>query len=176
MEEDAITLAPYAKMALDILVPGLLAVLGTLVTVGVARANAWLRSKVHMESFQCASNRLDKLVGDAVAEAERTLVREYQAASADGKLTKEEGQKVRDEVVEVVKRHLGDRGRKELLGCLGHSDFSVVEGMIRTRIESALVAMKGAPSPTPAPSVPPAANLSRGSVPRSLSPDGPAKP
>jgi hypothetical protein len=177
MEEDtAVNLAPYTKMLLDVMVPALVTILGTLVTVGVSRLNAILRSKVHNESFQCASNRLDKLVGDAVVEAERTLVREYAAASADGKLTKEEGLKVRDEVVEVVKRHLGERGRKELVGCLGHTDFSVVEGMIRTRIEAALAAMKGGSKPSPAPSVPPAANLARGSVPRSLSPDGPAKP
>lgn len=176
MEDTAINLAPYAKMALDVVVPALVTVLGTLVTVGVTRLNAILRSKVHNESFQCASNRLDKLVGDAVAEAERTLVREYQAASADGKLTKDEGLKVRDEVVEVVKRHLGERGKKELVGCLGHTDFSVVEGMIRTRIEAALGAMKNGASAKPGSTVPPAQNLTRGSVPRSLSPDGPAKP
>lgn len=138
LEDTAINLHTYAQMALNVVVPALVTVLGTFVTVGVSRANAWLRSKVHNESFQCASNRLDKLVGDAVAEAERTLVRDYRDAAADGVLSREDGEKVRDGVVDVVKRHLGDKGQKELLGCLGHTDFSVIEGMIRTRIEAAV--------------------------------------
>lgn len=134
-------LSPFTETLLDVVVPALITVLGTLITIGMTRLNAWLRSKVHVESFRCASEKLDKLVGDAVVEAERTLVREYQAAKADGKLTVEDGEKVRDAVVDVVKRHLGKRGLAEIEGCLG-IEREHVEGMIRTRIESALDRLK----------------------------------
>lgn len=168
LEDTAINLHPYTQMVLDIVVPALVTVLGGLVTVGVARANAWLRSKVHNESFQCASNRLDKLVGDAVAEAERTLVRDYREAAADGVLTKADGEKVREGVVDVVKRHLGPKGQKELLGCLGHEDFAVVEGMIRTRIEAAVGRAK-AESGAKVVDASPAPAATPGKAPRSVS-------
>lgn len=181
--EAAVTLNPYVKMLLDAIVPIIITALSVVTTAVLAKFNAYMRSKVHSASFDCASMKLDRLVEDAVREANRTIVAEYKNAASDGKLTRQEGLRIRDMVVDVVKRQLGDKGLIELQGCLGGLDLAVIEDLIRTRIEATLDKLTGSILMLPVveePGTPKADPAEAETVPSmppiSLSPDGPARP
>lgn len=121
---------------MDIVAPTLVTLIGGLLSLMIARANQWLRSRVHSASFQCATDRLTALTQNAVAEAEQTVVKTLKEDG--GKWSEPETQRaVRDGVADVVKRHLGTRGMKELEGCLGIG-AKEIEGMIHTHIEAAI--------------------------------------
>lgn len=133
------------------ILPLVLQALGILLTTLVGwlgmKASRWLEAKTHSASFSCAVEKITTVTKMLVAEAERTLVKEAQAAAADGKLTKEEGLKIRNEVVKRAKEHLGTKGLKELQGCLGHAGddgMAMIERMLRTHVEARLAEMKNA--------------------------------
>lgn len=124
------------QQLMDILVPAVVALLGGLISLMLARANQWLRSRVHSASFQCATDRLTALTQNAVAEAEQTVVKTLKEDHE--KWSDPETQRaVRDGVADVVKRHLGPRGMKEMQGCLGIG-AKEIEGMIHTHIEAVI--------------------------------------
>jgi hypothetical protein len=179
-------LHPYAQQLLDVLVPILVAGLGGLLTVVLARLTAWLRTKVDSESFRHASEVLDKVVIDAVAEAEQTIVREFKKANEDGELSRSDGEHILHEVIKVVKQQIGSR-LPELTKQLGITP-AMIESLIETRIEAAIARMSvvnstavAAASPYRGGAVDPNATTvpmrpDLPPIPRSLSPDGPAKP
>lgn len=125
---------------------GILPLVLQLIWLGM-KASRWLEAKTHSASFSCAVEKITTVTKMLVAEAERTLVKEAQAAAEDGKLTKEEGLRIRNEVVKRAKEHLGTKGLKELQGCLGHAGddgVAMIERMLRTHVEARLAEMKRA--------------------------------
>ncbi len=119
--------------------PLLVTAAGSLAVLGLNHFNNWLKSKVHQASFACATDKLTSLVSAAVEEAQHTTVEALKAK--DGGWNEETAKTVRDGVAGVVKRHLGTKGMKELVGCLG-VDENIIEGRIHTLIESYLLQRK----------------------------------
>lgn len=119
---------------LNVIGPLIVTALGALATWVTWKLKDWLNAKVHDARFHCATEKISHFTANAIAEAEQTTVKQLKK---DGKWDVEKAKTVRDSVVDVVKRHLGPQGLKELKGCLGH-DEKVIEGMIRTQIESFL--------------------------------------
>lgn len=167
-----------------VLVPALLGLLATL----MLKANAYLRTKLGLTSIDFATTKLDSVIPAIVAEADATIVSGLRAANADGKITADEAREVMLAVIERVKAQLGSAGFDEVKKHLG-VDAETLLAIIRSRIEATVDARKRDLSPpivatasTPegasaAVSVPsPGASGSGSEIPRSLSPDGPAKP
>lgn len=105
------------------------------------KAGTWLEAKTHSASFACATEKLTQTTQLLVQKAESTLVRELKAASADGKLTKEEGREVLTQVLEEAKMYLGKKGLAELQVCLGHAGEegkAIIDQMLESHIESRL--------------------------------------
>lgn len=180
-----IELHPYAQQVLDVVIPIIATGLGGLLLVAFTRLNAWLRTKVDSTAFDHASELLDKIVVDAVAEAEQTIVREFKSAREDGVLTRAEAEHILREVIAVVKQQLGSR-LPEIAKQLGIST-QMIESLIETRIEAAIARMRTETKTTVTetvttstdPANAPTVEIGRPDlppVPRSLSPDGPAKP
>lgn len=129
---------PIAIQTVSTILIGLITYLGV-------KVSKWLDAKTHSASFSCATEKLVTITKGLVREAERTLVKEAKEAASDGKLSKEEGARIRDEVEKRAKEHLGARGLKELQGCLGHAGADgskIIERMIRTHIESRIAEMR----------------------------------
>lgn len=125
--------------ALDVILPATISALATIVAAVIpllgVKVSRWLESKAHLASFECANKRIMEMTRTAVLEVEQTLVKEYKKASADGKITKEEGIAARDSAYEKVKKHLGKDGWKELLGCL-KIDGEALRGLLISHIEA----------------------------------------
>lgn len=121
----------------------ILPVLGTAIASLISwllwQAVAWLKAKVHDASFHCAMEKLARTTEDAVLEAQQTTVKTLRK---EGAWTRDTALQVRDQVFDVVRRHLGPKGWAELKGCLGTTD-QVLEGRVHTMIEAAVAKLKG---------------------------------
>ncbi len=122
------------KSLLDTVLPVLGTALASLITMLVWKAQKWLDARIHDARFHCATHKIATLTTNAVNEAEQTHVRHLRKTDS---WDTDRALEIRDGVVEVVKRHLGSRGVKELTGCLGIKE-PAIEGMIRTHIEAAV--------------------------------------
>lgn len=111
---------------------------GSLLTWGLYQAVGWIKGRTHDARFHCAMDKLTTLTEAAVLEAQQTTVRTLQEMQNWDANT---AQAVRDQVVGVVKRHLGKQGLDEVKSCLGQTE-AVIEGMIRTQIEAMLAKIK----------------------------------
>jgi hypothetical protein len=139
--------------ALEILSPILLAALAWL----ASKAAALITAKVQNEYLRGVLVRVDDAVYAAVRELQQVTVEAIKAASADGTLTPEEREKVKQAALDSVKSHLGMKGLVELARVLGLSD-GAVEKLLSTRIEAAVFDMKASrPTASDAPLVAPTA-------------------
>ena len=145
---------PSVQAALQTVVLAVVSLLGTLLAglIGWAGASArkWLASKAHGEAFACATTKLEKLTQNAVQEVEQTLVRQLKA---DEKWDAGTAKEARDTAVEIVKKHLGEKGMVELKDCMGVA-VDTVEGMIRTHVEKHVYSMNATSGAGKAPLVP----------------------
>lgn len=124
LEESMPTIAQFVVSLLGIVLTALIA--------WVSReAKAWLASKAHFAAFECAMQKLETLSYNAVSEVEQTLVRQFKA---EKNWNSDTAREARNTAVRIVKSHLGDKGIKELKGCLGHG-LDTLEGLIRTLVE-----------------------------------------
>lgn len=124
----------------EYILPTLGTVISGLVSWLLWQAVAWLKAKVHDASFHCAMEKLARTTEDAVLEAQQTTVKTLRK---EGAWTRETALEVRDNVYDVVRRHLGPKGWAELKGCLQTTDV-VLEGRVHTMIEAAVAKLKGA--------------------------------
>jgi hypothetical protein len=123
----------------EYILPTLGTVISALLSWLLWQTVAWLKAKVHDASFHCAIEKLARTTEDAVLEAQQTTVKTLRK---EGAWTKETALQVRDNVFDVVRRHLGTKGWTELKDCLGTTDV-VLEGRVHTMIESTLAKIKG---------------------------------
>jgi hypothetical protein len=132
------TAATDAVSTIVIAAIGLLSMAATTaLTVLGRKASAWLEHRLASNAYDGAITLMTEVTKSLVLEAERTLVKEAKEAAKDGKLTKEEGLRIRDEVFKRAKEHFGDIGLGRLQKGLG-GDLPMVERMIRTHIETRL--------------------------------------
>lgn len=132
------TAAADAVSTIVVALIGLLAVAATTaLTVLGKKGSAWLEHRLSSNAYEGAIIMMTTVTKGLVLEAERTLVKEAKAAAKDGKLTKEDGLRIRDEVFKRAKEHFGDIGLDKLRKGLG-GDLPMIERMIRTNIETRL--------------------------------------
>lgn len=142
-----------AQELVKTLVLGLLGLLGTVFGVAIlwvrTQATEWFNAKIekaksdaktaesaaHYEAFRCFTERLTQLATKAVDEVEQTMVRELKA---DKKWNVDTARKARDTAVEIMVRHAGEDGLKELQHC-GKIGLDALMGMFRTYVESEVV-------------------------------------
>jgi len=131
-------LADIGLKALEVLSPVLLTALAWLAAKGAQLISA----KVQNEYLRGVLVRLDDAVFVAIREVEQVTVEAIKSASADGTLTSEEREKVKQAALDSVKSHLGMKGLAELARVLGLSD-GTVDKLLSTRIEAAVYDLRG---------------------------------
>lgn len=139
------TIQPYIQDLLILVVTALGAVLTKLIAQAGSKALAWMDANVHSATFKCATEKLTEISSLVVVNTEATMVRDLKAASADGKLTAEEGRQVMENALAEAKEFLGEKGLAELQECLGHAGEegkAVIDRLLKSHIESRLSELK----------------------------------
>lgn len=133
-----------ALVTLQLLSPVLLAGLTWL----VARAAALIRARVQNEFLRGVLVRLDDAVFTAVKDLQQTVVDEIKAASADGKISAAERQRIKVAAVTNVKSHLGPKGVVELGRILGLG-AGALDGLMGSKVEAAVHDIRAAANGSP---------------------------
>lgn len=154
-------LADIGLKALEILSPLLLTALAWLAAKGAQLISA----KVQNEYLRGVLVRLDDAVFAAVREVQQVTVDAIKSGSADGTLTPEERDRVKQAALDSVKSHLGMKGLLELAKVLGLAD-GTVDKLLSTRIEAAVFDLKASrPAASDAPLTAAPATATGASVP-----------
>jgi len=122
-----------AEILLPLLVAGL--------TWASAKLAAYINAKVKNEYLKGVYVRLDDAVLSAVKEAQQVVVPSIRAANADGKITDAEKEKIKADVLAVVKSHLGLKGLAEIGKVLGLNDGTLT-AKLSSKIEAAVYDVK----------------------------------
>lgn len=122
-----------ALVALQILSPVLLAGLTWL----AARVAALIQARVKNEHLRGVLVRLEDAVFTAVKDVQQSVVDEIKAASADGKISASERQRIKGAAVGNVKSYLGPKGVAELGRVLGLG-AGALDGLIASKVEAAV--------------------------------------
>jgi len=129
----------------------MLEVLAPIVVAGLTWLSAKLaqliQAKVKNEYLRGMLVRLDEAVFTAVKDLQQTVVDAIKAATADGKITETEKQRIKQAAIDNVKSHLGTKGLAELGQILGLTITSV-EGLIASKVEAAVHDIRGAAART----------------------------
>ncbi len=129
----------------------MLEVLAPIVVAGLTWLSAKLaqliQAKVKNEYLRGMLVRLDEAVFTAVKDLQQTVVDAIKAATADGKITEIEKQRIKQAAIDNVKSHLGTKGLAELGQILGLTITSV-EGLIASKVEAAVHDIRGAAART----------------------------
>jgi len=141
-----------AFTALQVVSPVLVAAL----TWAAAKLASFIRSKVDNEYLRGVLVRLDDAVVTAVKDLQQTVVAEIKAATADGKISETEKQRIKDAAVANVKSYLGTKGIRVLAEVLGLSG-GTLDSFLGSKVEAAVHdlrlterAVSAAPAPKPA--------------------------
>lgn len=137
MDKDA--LMGLASQALVALSPIVLAVLGWL----SAEAARLINAKVKDARVRGVLLRLDDAVFTAVRETEQVMVGALKLASADGKLTQEEGDAVKREALRKLRLYMGAKGAGDLAKVMG-LDTVTLEKFLSARLEACVQALQKA--------------------------------
>jgi hypothetical protein len=133
-----------AYKILEILLPILVAGL----TWASAKLASFINAKVKNEYLKGTLARLNDAVLASVKEAQQVAVQGLKEANKDGKVTKEEAAKIKEDVLAVVKSHLGMRGLQELARVLG-LDTEGVQKLLSSKIEAAVHDIKASSANPP---------------------------
>jgi len=129
----------------------MLEVLAPIVVAGLTWLSAKLaqliQAKVKNEYLRGMLVRLDEAVFTAVKDLQQTVVDAIKAATADGKISEIEKQRIKQAAIDNVKSHLGTKGLAELGQILGLTITSV-EGLIASKVEAAVHDIRGAAART----------------------------
>src|SRR5205823_3923060 len=99
----------------QVLSPAVLAVLGW----AAARLAQLITARVKNEYLRGALVRLDDTVFAVVREIQQTVVDGLKGVSVDGRLTQADKDRIKQDVLNTIKSHLGLKGLKELAAILG---------------------------------------------------------
>lgn len=122
-----------ALTALQVVSPVLVAAL----TWAAAKLATFIRSKVDNEYLRGVLVRLDDAVVTAVKDLQQTVVAEIKAATADGKISEAEKQRIKDAAVANVKSYLGTKGIRVLAEVLGLSG-GALDSFLGSKVEAAV--------------------------------------
>ena len=118
---------------LKTLAPVLVSVIGILVSWGLAELSRYIRNKTKNENALTAMQDISALVRTTVSEVGQT----FQKASADGKITREEGLSMKVDAVLKVKAQIPPLVEKHALLAVNN-----LERFIASRIEREVVKLK----------------------------------
>lgn len=107
------------------------------VTYAAAHLGAWIRSKMHNEVVVGVLDRLAQLAINVVREVQQTVV-----SSLPDKADKAALLAARDQALETLKSHLGEKGLRELMTVLGLKDDDAVVKLLISYIESSVLSLK----------------------------------
>ncbi len=130
MSEAASTLAPH-----------LVSFTATLLMLVLTLATNALRKKLNTDRANQFLDRVDKVVGDAVLEAEQTTVHHLKAANEDGKLTADEVYEVASKTFSKVKSNLGAAGVREAKSALGKGEEEL-DSYLRSKLEAKVALLR----------------------------------
>ena len=97
----------------------------------------WLKSKTKSDGLKSSLELLEQTAGTTVGELQQTMVDEWKAANADGKLTSAEIQKLKDLSISLVKKRMGPAAQ-ETIRAAGVN----LEDRITAAIQAAITGMK----------------------------------
>lgn len=115
MELKSVLLEMFVQYLLPVLATGLAALLG----LALKSLRDMLSARASESKLHTVSARVAHFVSVVVADIEKTVKPELEAASKDGVITAEEGAKLKALALERVKKLLAEHGMKELQGVLG---------------------------------------------------------
>ena len=113
-------------------------VIGTLLLGAIGVFFVWLRGKVKSERILAAMDELEKAAVRVAGALQQDIVDGLKAASADGKLTPEEGEMLAAKSLALVKQGMTPSA-KELIAAAGLD----LEKLIEEQVKSAVAAMHG---------------------------------
>lgn len=113
--------------------PVFLALVTTLVSIGLVRLNRWIKAKGGSE----AALAVDQVVSSTINELNATIVKDVRAAAADGKLTRQEAMEIKDRAVSQVMGQLPPAVAKTAIGVLGD-----LEAFVRGKVEEKVAGAK----------------------------------
>jgi len=93
-------------MLSQIFLPAAGTIVATLASVGLARANKWVRQKTDNEAVDAAMTRITRTAETVVAELNQTVVPGVIEAAADGKISGNEARNLRNIALGTVKQRL----------------------------------------------------------------------
>lgn len=130
-----------ALQLLSQLLPYLVTIIGLVLTgLVVMPLKRWLVVKAETSTLAKVGLKVEGLTESIVADLNATMVKEVQAAMADGVITKEEATRLRTVALERLKAQLGTKGLAELGGVLGIGGQLLEQylgGLIEKKVEEA---------------------------------------
>ena len=103
-------------------------------TVVLGMAAKYLRDTVRQHSDSALLQRLADVATDVVVETYRTSVRTLREAGKDGHLSKDDGQRVKQQVVDTVLNAMGSKARDELRRVFGDGTVKRVSALVETAV------------------------------------------
>lgn len=131
---------PAAAQILNALVPIVVAVLGAFGSWLIAV----LGSKLKSDKARTVALHVSEVAGEVVLELQQTMAEGMKAAAADGRITAEEAAELKELAVARVKRHIGEKGKADLLKVFGF-DEKQLEAFIATKVEAGVVQARTKP-------------------------------
>jgi polyhydroxyalkanoate synthesis regulator phasin len=126
----------FAQTIANQILPLLATVVSALLIWGLTEFTKWIRSKVKSEQLGDAFIAAAQLAATTVNEANATIVKGFQEAAVDGKITKDEAKQVKEDVLGQVKTNLPERSNKLLSEAVGDLD-AYLRGLIEQKVEDA---------------------------------------
>lgn len=126
------------KVAIEALTPVLLAVVSWL----GYQASQLISTKVKNGRAKAVLNRLAEATTTTVSALQQTVVAAMKEKAADGKLTPEEVEELKELALDEIVKHLGgDTGAAKQAKALG-LDMEAFESMIETKVEASIADRK----------------------------------
>lgn len=107
--------------------------LGALIGWIAVKVKKLIDSKIENETLRLIASKFNSALWSVVKEAEQTVVKEFKAKSADGKLTKADGDAIAAAVVAKLKSYLS---LDELIKLFGSAE--AVDKAIKSHVEAAV--------------------------------------
>ena len=128
------------KELLASLLPELMALAGAalagLLSLALLELRKYLRAKIENDTLYNATTALADVVYNVVSEVQRTVVDKAKAASADGKLTAEEAEEIKNLAISKIMAQLGPSFAGVLSKTLGGT--APLADVVATKIEATL--------------------------------------
>lgn len=122
-------------IVLAYVVPPAVTVLCSLAGLALVRLGQWLRTKTQNEAVAAIEERVLGAAAVAVRDVEQRVRKTIALTTADGRVTREEAARLRQEALTAAREHLGGLGWEQLLALHGGSE-GAAQGYLGRAIEA----------------------------------------